>query len=613
MILQALYQLYQRRMADPDPARRLPIYGFEDKAIPYIIDIDHDGKLINLRSTYNNAKKPVATQYLAPMSVKKTSGVAANLLWDNLEYVLGVDTRGKPQRVAEQHAAFRARIRALADAAQQDAGIIAINRFLDQFQIEQVAGDPDWAAIMEANPLMTFQLAGDNDPVFLRQAVFDNIGPDESATASETVPETGQETRAATAANGTATAATGAELDGICLISGETGPIERLHSAIKGVWGAQTAGANIVSFNADAYCSFGKNGLQGANAPVSKKAAFGYTTALNALLARDSGQRVQVGDTSTVLWAKERDPDDMESTIANIFGEPPKDHPERGAEAVKRLYQWINSGKAQSLAAQNPFYVLGLAPNAARISIRFWECLPLGELAKRTVQHFDDLRIKGAPFDPPYPSLFRLLASCAAQGKADNIPPNLGGDVIRAALNGLPYPRTFFTIALNRCRAEQDINYMRASILKACLIRQTGKEVPTMLDLSNQSTGYRLGCLFAVLERLQQEAISPNTSVRDRYFGAAMTSPLMVFNPLIRLHAHHLSKLAKNAKKRGTGVWLDKLITQIMQQPFAVPAQLAAPEQAMFAIGYYQQRQDFFSKAPADTATETDTATLNAE
>jgi CRISPR-associated protein Csd1 len=588
MILTALYALYQRRMADPDPLRRLPIYGFEEKGIPYILDIDHNGTLINLRSTLSNDKKPVAQQFLVPQGVKKAAGVAANLLWDNLEYVLGVDARGKPERVIEQHAAFRARIRALPEAAQQDAGIIAVNRFLDQFTLDQVTSDPAWEQIFAANPLMTFQLHGDLDLICQRAAVADVSGPSADSLA--------------------------AEQQGVCLITGEDGPIERLHTAIKGVWGAQSSGANIVSFNANAYCSFGNNGKQGANAPVSKKAVFGYTTALNALLTKDSGQRVQVGDASTVFWAEK--PHDLETAIPDAFGEPPKDRPDAGAEAVKRLYAWVANGKAVALEGGTRFYVLGLAPNAARISVRFWESLPLRDLALRTVRHFDDLKIARAPFDPEYPSLFRLLAACAAQGKADNIPPNLGGDVIRSVLGGGPYPATWLAAAIRRCRAEQNINYLRAAVIKACLnrrIRQTNaanftsrKELTVMLDPANQTTGYCLGRLFATLERLQEESANPNrdpnsklnATIRDRYFGAAGSSPLMVFTTLMRLHHHHLSKLQKfSTKSYGTYVFLDKLITEIMQKIGQFPAHMALEEQGFFCIGYYHQRQEFFPKS----------------
>ena len=608
MILHALHALYQRRMADPDLKRRLPLYGFEDKPIPYIIEITPEGTLVGIRSTYSDAKKKVAQTYLVPQGVKKTSGVAANLLWDTFEYVLGVNTKGedKAARVHEQHAAYRQRIRALPASAQADEGLLAINRFLDQFTPGAAAHLPVWEELLETNPNMTFQLHGASDLICQHPLVRACCEPDP-----------------------------GSEIDvapALCLITGETGPLERLHSSIKGVWGAQSSGANIVSFNADAYSSYGKQ--QGENSPVSKRAAFGYTTALNVLLQKESGQRVQVGDASTVFWAEKEH--ELETAIPDAFGEAPKDEPWRGAKAVERVLTWVRDGKAATLDGDTRFYVLGLAPNAARIAVRFWQALPLRELARRTLQHFDDLALVHAPFEPKYPSLFRLLAACAVQGKADNIPPNLGGEVMRAVLSGGNYPATLFNAAIRRCHAEQEVGYLRAAVIKAYLNRQSrhlavsndavssdavsnnlsGKDYCVMLDTENQSTGYCLGRLFAVLERLQEEAANPervpgvklNATIRDRYFGAAASSPLMVFITLMRLHQHHLSKLEKSGDKaRGTAVFLERLIGEIMQKIGQFPPQMALAEQGAFFIGYYHQRQDFFTSKSTASA-EKDTA-----
>ena len=598
MILNALYDLYQRRMSDPDLKQRLPVYGFEEKPIPYILIIDANGRLVNLRCTLSGDKKPVAQAFLVPQTVKRAVNITANLLWDTLEYVLGVDTRGKPERVMLQHAAFRARIHALPESAQQDVGIIAINRFLDQFMIEPKEGEPGklerlaqfpgWEEALKGNANLSFKLSGDDDHDLIchRPAV---------RAACEPLMEE--------AAGG----------DVVCLITGENAPLERLHTVIKGVWGAQSSGANIVSFNADAYRSYGKE--QGENSPVSKKAAFGYTTALNALLAKESGQRVQVGDASTAFWAEKKHP--METDIPDAFGEPPKDNPARGAAAVKRLYEWVHSGKPATQEGDTRFYVLGLAPNAARIAVRFWETAPLRDLAQRTVQHFDDLKIARPSFEPEYPSLFRLLAACAVQGKADNIPPNLGGEVIHAVLTGGVYPATLFNAALRRCRAEQNINYLRASVIKAYINRQIRrsnahdltpkKELTVMIDPENQTIGYCLGRLFAVLERLQEEAANPNrdpsfklnATIRDRYFSGAATSPLMVFTTLMKLQVHHVSKLKKFSDKTfGSAVFYEKLIGEILK-PFnaTFPTQMPLAEQGLFFIGYYHQRQEFFTKS----------------
>ena len=570
MILQALDAYYRRKQADPDPAKRLPAFGLEDKEIPFVLEIDIGGKLLNLADTRSAVgKKKIGQRFLVPQGVKKTSGVAANLLWDTAEYVLGIDTRGNPERVAEQHAAFRARIEALPEDVRQDDGILAALAFLDTFRLEWLATFPALADIQASNPVISFRLHGDVELVCQRPVVV-------AATAHQAEDAS----------------------DGVCLVSGAPAAIERLHPAIKGVWGAQTSGANIVSFNLDAFNSYGK--AQGANAPLGKAAVFAYTTALNHLLARDSRQRIQVGDTSTVFWAEESHT--LETAMPDLFGEPPKDSPDRNTDAIKSLYASVASGQFSVGGPNTRFHVLGLAPNAARISIRFWETSTAAELAKRIAQHFDDIAVARAPHDPEHLSLFRLLTGLALLNKADNIPPNLGGEVMRAILEGLPYPATLLNLAVARCRAEQKPTYARAAAIKASLNRfirfrnSAEKEFTPMLDPTNTNPAYRLGRLFAALEKIQEDA-SPglNATIRDRYYGAASSTPAAVFPTLLRLSKHHLGKL--NA---GLAVNRERLIGEIMNGFDATtfpPRHLALPDQARFALGYYQQRQSFFTKS----------------
>lgn len=602
MILQALNNYYRRKCDDPDPAQRLPAYGLEQKDIPFILEITATGELVQLRDTRTpQGKKKVAQSFRVPQGVKKTSGVAANLLWDTLEYVLGVDTKGKPERVAEQHAAFVQRIAQLPATAQADAGIQAVRRFLAQDnwaqQLERLQSLPDWAELQETNPVLSFRLQGDLDLVCQRPAV---------VQAALSVPTNADERQA------------------MCLVTGEFAPVERLHASIKGVWGAQTAGANIVSFNARAFESYGKTERQGENAPVSKAAAFAYTTALNHLLRKDSSQRIQVGDASTVFWADQDS--EFESLGAEIFGEPSKDDPDRGTRAVHALLSAVQAGKFAE-PEDNRFHILGLAPNAARISIRFYHCLPLPEMAQRITQHFKDLEMVRGPYDPPYPSLFRLLTSVSLQNKADNIPPNLGGAIVDAIFAGpdAPYPALWLNAAVGRCRAEQNVNYLRAAAIKACLNRQirrpaqsaarsippaiastqftpSEKEFLPMLDLDNTNPAYRLGRLFAALERIQEAAAGGagqlNATIRDRYYGAASSTPVAVFTTLLRLKNAHLKKLTT-----GQSVNFEKLLTEILGPVSDFPSHLALPDQGRFALGYYHQRQAFFTKSETQNPT----------
>lgn len=590
MILQALDAYYHRKQTDPDPQNRLPASGLENKEVPFILEIDAEGKLVNIADTRSGeGKKKIGQRFLVPQGVKKTSGVAANLLWDTAEYVLGLDTRGKPERVAEQHAAFRARIEALPEAVREDDGIRAVQAFLETFEPEMLTNLPVLADLQAGNPVMSFRLHGDLGLVCQRPAVV-------AATAgqSEEIP------------------------DGMCLVSGQPAVIERLHPAIKGVWGAQTSGANIVSFNLDAFNSYGK--AQGANAPLGTAAVFAYTTALNHLLARDSRQRMQVGDTSTVFWASE--PHELESAVVDLFGDPPKHDPDRNTDALKALYAAVDKGQFSVGGIDTCFHVLGLAPNAARISIRFWETTTARDLAHRIKQHFDDITLVHAPHEAEHLSLFRLLTGVALLNKADNIPPNLGGEVMRAILEGLPYPSTLLNLAVARCRAEQKPSYARAAVIKACLNRwirsrkTQEKEFLPMLDPSNYNPAYRLGRLFAVLEKIQEESAGGagklNATIRDRYYGAASSSPASVFPMLLKLEKHHVSKLDERGKKMLYRAFNDNrpddYVGQVLSRVSEIPNHLALPEQGRFALGYYHQRQAFFSKQGNDQNTDGESA-----
>jgi CRISPR-associated protein Csd1 len=602
MILQALNDYYRRKCDDPDPSQHLPSFGLEQKEIPFVLEIDVQGELVQLLDTRTpNGKKKIAQNFRVPQGAKKTSGVDANLLWDNAEYVLALPDIKKLEekrkdkkkekeyleRLPTMQGAFLQKISGLSAAALDDDGIKAVRRFYEKDPIAQLASQASWKDVLDSNPVMSFRLHGDVNLVCQRSAVIQ---------AALNVPASADVRMA------------------VCLVTGEQAPVERLHTAIKGVWGAQTAGANIVSFNARAFESYGKTERQGENAPVSKAVAFAYTTALNHLLRKDSPQRIQIGDASTVVWADKAT--DLETAVPDIFGEAPKDDPDAGTRAVKALLSAVHQEHGPSVLDDgNRFHILGLAPNAARISIRFYYCLRLPDLGKRIAQHFIDLEmVRGAHgHDPQYPSLFRLLTAVAVQNKADNIPPNLGGAIVDAIFAGedVPYPALWLNTAVARCRAEQNVTYIRAASIKACLNRQirrtatstaissprlnTEKEFTPMLDLANNNPGYRMGRLFAVLEKIQEEA-SPglNATIRDRYYGAASSTPVAVFTTLLRLKNAHLKKLTA-----ARNTYFEKLLGEVVAPVTDFPKHLPLPDQGRFALGYYHQRQDFFTRQSA--------------
>lgn len=573
MILQSLSHYYQRKASSGE--NELAPFGFERKGIEFMLLLDRQGALINIEDIREQqGKKRIAREYLMPQGVKKTSGIAANLLWDNAEYVLGLEQKGKPERTEQAHADFMRRIRTELGELD-DEGIQAVLRFLEGLDLSRLESFPAWPDLKESTGNLSFRLQGDPEPVCQRPAVVRAIEQAAEIQGNK----------------------------GICLVSGDYDEPMATHPAIKGVWGAQSSGANIVSFNLDAFTSWRK--AQGQNAPVGKHAAFAYTTALNHLLRSDSLQRFQIGDTSTVFWADRAT--QVETDLPEWLREPPADDPDRNTVKVKALYESVRKGGFSPDDNNNRFYVLGLAPNAARIAIRFWEVGTVAEISRRIVQHFDDLAIDRSPMDPPYPSLFRLLVHVAVLGKADNIPPNIGGDFMRAVLGGLPYPYTLLQAAVRRNRAERKVDYYRAALIKACLNRghranpsssPLEKEISVSLDKNRTEIGYRLGRLFAVLEKVQEEAQGQiNAGIRDRYYGAASSSPLSVFSTLMKLKNHHLSKL-ENPRYAAR---YERLIGEIVDGIGAFPAQLPLAEQGLFAIGYYHQRQDFYTKHGTET------------
>jgi CRISPR-associated protein Csd1 len=561
MILQALKEYYDRK---PD----LPRPGFELKEIPFVLTLKPDGTPVSLTPTYEGeGKARRAKQFLIPQAVKRSVNVAANLLWDNPEYVLGVVLKGNAKRVEKQHAAFKQRIEDLGLSC--DPGVNAVRAFLAKPNKAELLTDfgASWEELKTTGPNLSFQLAGQPGLIVEQPAV--------QAAIVATVAGAG---------------------GNLCLVTGNKDTTKTTHPAIKGVWGAQSSGANIVSFNQDAFKSFHKE--QGANAPVGESAAFAYTTALNHLLGKDSKQRLQVGDASTVFWSEKANP--IEEGIPSFFAEPPKDDPDRNVRAVESLYRSVHTGAFSSDDKKTRFYVLGLAPNASRIAVRFWIVDTVANMAGKICQHFADTKIVHGPRDKDALSLFRLLVSTATQGKSENIPPNLGGDMMRAILEGLPYSQTLLQAAIRRVRAEHEINYPRAALIKACLNRATRyqnpeqkEELHVSLDIANPNVGYRLGRLFAALEKIQQEA-SPgiNATIRDRFYGAASSTPVTVFGNLMRLKNHHLAKLESTGRR----VQFDKLLGEIMSGIEDFPPHLRLEDQGRFAIGYYHQMQAFFTK-----------------
>ncbi|EKU24259.1 type I-C CRISPR-associated protein Cas8c/Csd1 [Xanthomonas graminis] len=613
MILSALADYYQRLLDDPTSGIAAPSYSQEK--IGYAIVLTADGSVVAVEDEHDyDGKKRIAKALSVPQPEKRTVAVKSNFLWDKTSYALGASASSK--RSEQEHAAFKA-LHQQALAGSDDPGLLALLAFLDTWSPTQFSEHPHFArhgeALLDTN--VVFRLDGDTG--YLHQR---------AAARAAWERQQGQGANSAF---------------GICLVSGERAPLARLHPAIKGVNGAQSSGASIVSFNLDAFTSYGKS--QGENAPVSEQAAFAYTTALNHLLRRDprNRQRVQIGDATVVFWAQAKttaQADGAEDLIADFLrGGEAGDPGIADGQATQRLQLALEQVRQArplrevdaTLDDEARIFVLGLAPNASRLSIRFWETQTLAGFARRLADHYHDLALQPPAWKRQPTPQFLALQTAPVYGehgkpKAEDVSPLLAGELTRAILAGTRYPRSLLGAIVMRFRADGQVNPLRVALCRAVLAREarldtqqglssTKGEPPVSLDTANTDPGYLLGRLFSSLENLQRAALGSqiNATIRDRYYGAASATPASIFPILLRSAQNHFGKLRKD--KAGLAVNLEKEIGQIIDAlPTSFPRTLPIEEQGRFAIGYYHQTQARFVRndgqdAP-DTATEGDHA-----
>ena len=584
MILQALYEYYQRKSADPDSG--IAPEGFEWKEIPFIVVIDTDGTFVRIEDTREGEGRVRRGKVFLVPRGEGRSGPGAwqvpNFLWDHYGYVLGQpkSSEAKDQELAKkQHSAFINRISALPKEIKETKGINSVLRFFSSQQEVKVVsteGFQDCLRIAGCN--MMFRVEGDagvvTDDLLVKGFVIKSKTTSQDVDSGDDSEET--------------------EVQGICLVTGIYGPIARKTNRTP--INKDTKSLVAVQRNSG-YDSYGKE--QAYNCPIGKSAEFAYTTALNVLL-KSNENRLQIADASVVFWAQ-RKGSLFEKKIKSFFfaTSKGKDNPDEDALDAKANLLSIISGLPPE-EMETKFFILGLSPNSARISVRFWHQGTIGDFCAKMRQHFDDLDIIAPANDPCRMSLQYLLGSTVRDWKSEDIPPNLAGSVMRSVLEGTPYPETFSNQCLRRVRAERDVTRVRASILKACLNRKyhttnpnKGKEMAVGLDPSNTNVGYRLGRLFAVLEKIQEDA-NPgiNATIRDRFYGAASSNPVAVFPQLLKLKNHHLSKL----ENQGFKIAHEKRLVDIFDGlPGDMPAHLIMDDQARFAIGYYHQRQALFT------------------
>lgn len=583
MILQALTAYYEQLVRQG----KLSAPGWDDSfKVSYELRLNDAGQLVSvldLRTETKMGKKTVLAPRAmrVPAHVKRASGIAANFLCDNSTYLLGADEKGKPERSTDCFKACAKLHHTILDGVDSPAAR-ALLAYFDSWDPAQAATHPllaeQWKEITgNANLIFGYEAADhshsfvNDDPAI--QNAWQAHYNDRSADSDM----------------------------GQCLITGKYAPIERTHPNISGVPGAQSSGAALVSFNAPAFCSYGHE--QGENAPVSKYAAFAYTTALNRLLA-DRNHCKHVGDTTILCWAENAELVYQDAMSMFLFGAD-------GAAGIQEsdvqaALKRLSAGQTvpfleKELSPDQHFYLLGLAPNAARLSVRFFLRDTFGSFAQNLQKHAEEMEI-----DCSEKEKFRTLPIWAVvnettrtvPGQPAKPSPQLAGDLLRAVLTGGRYPATLLNGVTLRIRAEQNVTRGRAAVIKAYYLRnyptELNKEVYTVSLNETTNVPYLLGRLFSVLEAVQKAA-NPgiNTTIKDRYFNAACATPGMAFPTLLRLSQKHLRKL-----NDGLATYYDNQIAELMAQlpESGFPARLSLPDQGKFAIGYYHQTQKRFAK-----------------
>lgn len=566
MILQALYDYYYRH-------GKLPQKGMELKEIGFLIVIDKEGHF--LRFEDRRIDKKQAQRFLVKKHVGRTSALAANYLYDNSGYVFGYSDKGDAMA---QYQVFKDKVKSIYESKPDNADIIAVYKFYQQDLstiLEQMRNDLLWSEI-EKNlnkkySTFSFLIEGDTKILAEKNELIDIV---------EKTPSPKQQ---------------------ICIVSGKKGIVVDTTTATM-IPGSQ-ATAKLVSFQVSSgYDSYGKS--KGGNAPISEDAEFAYTTALNHLLESNSHNKFMIGSRTFLFWASKENEagQKAEESIFNLFGFTEKeDNPNRNVEQVRKIFTSIYLGKIKT-TSEDKFYVLGLAPNAARIAVIYWAELPLKEFSGTICKHFDDMEVADTRLEKkPYMSLRNIISTVTLGGKVSDTTPNLPDAIVKSIFQGIPYPQTLFASCIRRIRAESGdkdknpVHITRAAIIKAYLNRLNNKQqkIKIMLDKENTNQGYLCGRLFAVLDKIQEEANNQH-SIRERYMNSASSTPAAVFSTILNLSNHHI----ENLKNEGRKVFFEKLKQEIISKIDAVgfKAQLDLQDQGRFFIGYYHQRQDFFSK-----------------
>lgn len=573
MILQALVSYYETLAA----RGKLPQPGWAPVKVSYVLNLDDQGDITTVvcikEEVTRGKKKALVPQTIQlPAPVKRTVGVTANFLCDNSSYILGADKKGKPKRSLECFQACKTLHETLLVSVEEPAAR-ALLSFFDHWQPEKLTEHPAFAhqdmedLLASANLIFRYRGRYLHEIPAIRQAWQDYYN---NSQDSQQFP---------------------------CLVTGKLAPVAQLHPSIKGIYGAQSSGASLVSFNAPAFCSYDRE--QGLNAPTSQYAAFAYGAALNYLIAT---QNTRVGDVTLLFWAESGEDAYADALKQFSFGDEDDQYKE---EDLKGLMESLAEGAdvewdGTRIDPNMTFYILGISPNAARLSVRFFLRNSFGQFIRSVKAHYDRLEIVRPSFDPfDNIPVWRMLKETVNPNSREKKPAaDMAGDTLRTILTNTPYPATLLNGVTLRIRADREMNRTRAAILKAYYLKNRNPFVPeevltVSLNQDSNHEAYVLGRLFSVLEAIQSDA-NPgiNATIRDKYFSSASATPGVVFPTLVNLAQKHLRKLDEGKK-----IFYDKQLTELMSKlGETYPNRMNLPQQGAFQLGYYHQTQYRFTK-----------------
>lgn len=573
MLLQSLVKLYETLAQKGEIEKS----GWSPVKISYGLCLDNDGnidKIIFLKQKTSDGKKEIPKPISLPMPVKRSSGVASNFLYENSTYLFGYDSSGKPDRAAKAYQACKEKHCKILENCDSDAAV-SIKKFFDH-TIENVQ---DELLSCGCTQPMVDEILGKGANMLLMPLGKYPFDFDEICRAwDENYANSDGE-------------------KGICLVTGKYDKIAVLHPLIKNVKGSQSAGASLISFNGSAFESYGKT--QGYNATVSEYAAFAYAAALNKLIS-DTDHRINVGDTTVVCWTEDAEPAYQNLLYSALYGNDTVSQ-----EDLKSAITHISQGKTVNwekvpLHPDNNFYILGISPNSARLSVRFFIKNTFGKVMQNVLLHEEQMKIVRPSFETrEHLTLWQTVSQTVnPKSKDKSCKPHLAGDVLNAILNGTSYPATLYYGVQSRISAEREITWGKAAIIKAYLMRNI-KTIPkedltVELNEHSENKAYLLGILFSNLEEIQNAA-NPGikATIKDRYFTSASSTPALIFPLLIELAQAHLKKIGETSRK----IYYQKKLTETMSKlGTEFPVRLKLEEKGMFQLGYYHQTQKRYTR-----------------